>query len=61
MSDEESWEESESGEDFSASEEEWKPGKDDTTSEDDEIDIESASASNTDSPSVGTYVKGRKV
>lgn len=39
--------ESESGEDFSASEDEWKPGKDDHVSDEDEVENES-SGSNDD-------------
>lgn len=39
-------EESESGEDFSASEDEWQPGKYDHVSDEDEDDIANASSEN---------------
>lgn len=53
--------ESESGEDFSASEDEWQPGKDDHVSDEDEDDIPSANSSDIESGDEGGSQSKKKL
>lgn len=54
--------ESESGEDFSASEEDWKPGKGDVSSdEDEEVDLSENSEDDDEGPSQGKKSKNSYV